>query len=128
MSIESEVAPSRTKKFVGVLLMALGVCTGAAIAQQQPAPSQPPAPQPAAASDNRRPSLNFSAVIRGWIRADSIQSDENPGIAIKAPTMNKGFGVAGTRNFGNVFGFTIDYSGHLINDMPASRPSWPVRR
>jgi outer membrane protein OmpA-like peptidoglycan-associated protein len=118
MSIKSEVAPSRTKKFVGVLLMALGVCSGAAIAQQQPAPSQP-APQPAATSDNAAPKFELFAGY-SWLDPRGFYSvPENPSIALKAPTMNKGFGVAGTKNFGNVFGFTVDYSYHWTDAFQA---------
>ena len=117
MSIKSEVAPSRTKKFVGVLLMALGVCSGAAIAQQQPAPSQP-APQPAATSD-AAPKFELFAGY-SWLDPRGFYSiPENPSIALKAPTMDKGFGVAGTRNFGNVFGFTVDYSYHWTDAFQA---------
>jgi outer membrane protein OmpA-like peptidoglycan-associated protein len=117
MFMENQVAPSRTKKFVGVLLMALGVCTGAAIAQQQPAPSQPPAPQTAATPENQAPKFEFFGGYSWMDPRGFYSTDENPGIPIKAPTMNKGFDVSGTKNFGNVFGFTIDGGGHFINDM-----------
>ncbi len=116
MSIENEVAPNRIKKIVGALLMAVGVFTATAIAQQQPAAA--PAPAPASASTiETAPKWEFFAGYSWYDPRGYYAVDEAPQVAIKAPTIDKGFGVAGTRNFGNVFGFTLDYSGHFQDDM-----------
>ena len=114
MSMENEVAPSRLKKYVGVLLMALGVCSIGAIAQQTPAAT----PQPAPASNfNTAPKFEFFGGY-SWMNPRGYYSlDETPGVPYKAPSMDKGFALAGTKNFGNVMGFTFEYSGHWSDNL-----------
>jgi outer membrane protein OmpA-like peptidoglycan-associated protein len=109
MSMEIEVAPSRIKKIVGALLMALVVSSGAAIAQQQPASSS--------TTTEAAPKYEFFAGYSWYDPRGYYETDDNPGVALKAPSMDKGFGVAGTKNWGNLFGLTIDVSGHFQNDM-----------
>ena len=118
MSMENEVAPSRLKKYVGVLLMALGVGSIGAIAQQTPAAGTQPAPTSAPASSfNTAPKYEFFGGY-SWLNPGGHYSiDEAPGVAFKAPSMDKGFALAGTKNFGNVFGFTFEYSGHWADNL-----------
>jgi outer membrane protein OmpA-like peptidoglycan-associated protein len=115
---KEEVAPSRIKKIVGALLMALVVSSTAAIAQQQPAPSQPASTS--ATTTEGAPKYEFFAGYSWYNPKGYYELDELPGTALKAPTMNKGFGVAVTKNYGNVLGLTIDYSGHWANAMRAN--------
>ena len=117
MSMENDVAPSRIKTIVGVLLMALGVFSASAIAQQQPA--APPASNSPATTTEAAPKYEFFAGYSWYDPRGYYEVDEAPGIALKAPTMNKGFGVSATRNFGNVFGFTIDAGGHFQDNLRA---------
>ena len=113
MSMENEVAPSRIKKIVGVLLMALGVCTTGAIAQQQTAP----APSTSASSTETAPKFEFFAGYSWLDPRGYYVRDEDAATALKAPSLDKGFALAGTKNFGNILGFTLEYSGHWQSDL-----------
>ena len=110
MSIEIKVAPSRTKNFIGALLMALVCSTGAIAQQTAPAPSATP-------TTSSAPRYEFFAGYSWYDPRGNFQA--NSGQVFKAPTMDKGFGVSGTKNFGNVFGFTLDYSGHFDSEFHA---------
>ncbi len=109
MLMEIEVAPNRFKRIVGVLLMALVVFSVAAIAQQQPTS----APSSMAASDtSTAPKYEFFGGY-SWIAPRGYYDADVPlGVGYKMPSLDRGFGVSATRNMGNVFGVTIDYSGH----------------
>ncbi len=114
MFMEIEVAPNRFKRIIGVLLMALVVSSVAAIAQQQPASA--PSTSSAAPDDvSQAPKYEFFGGY-SWINPGGhYDSYATPGIGYKMPSLDRGFGVSGTRNLGNVFGLTIDYSGHWEN-------------
>jgi outer membrane protein OmpA-like peptidoglycan-associated protein len=114
MHKKMEMAPSHMKKAVGVLLVALGVSSIAALAQQQPAAS--PTTSSAAAQFSTAPKYEFFGGYSWYEPRGHYQTDE-AGQVFKAPTMDKGFAVAGTKNFGNVFGFTLEYSGHWADNM-----------
>ena len=111
MSMENEVAPSRIKKIVGVLLMALGVCSISAIAQTS-APQSAPAPAAETA-----PKYELFGGYSWMDPRGHYEIDEVPGVAFKTPSMSKGFALAGTKNFGNVWGITAEYSGHWSDDL-----------
>jgi outer membrane protein OmpA-like peptidoglycan-associated protein len=111
MSIENEVAPSRIKKIVGVLLMALGVCSIGAVAQTS-------APQSAPASaENTAPKYELFGGYSWMDPGGYYTLREVPGVAFKGPSMDKGFALAGTKNFGNVWGMTLEYSGHWSDNL-----------
>ena len=105
MSMDNAVAPSYLKKIAGVLLTLL-VVSLPALAQQQTA-----APQPASTSTESAPKYEFFAGY-SWYDPRGYYPGNSAGEAFKAPSIVPGFGVAATKNFGNVFGFTLDYSGH----------------
>ena len=110
MFMEIEVAPNRFKRIVGVLLMALVVSSVAAIAQQQPASA--PASSAAADDVSQAPKYEFFGGY-SWINAGGhYDSFATPGVGYKMPSLDRGFGLAATRNMGNILGITIDYSGH----------------
>lgn len=109
MFIESEVAPSRMKTFVGVLLMALVVCSVAAIAQQQPAQS---APSTTLSDTSTAPKYEFFAGYSWLAPRGHYDADVPLGVGFKMPSLDEGFGLSATRNMGNVLGLTLDYSGH----------------
>jgi outer membrane protein OmpA-like peptidoglycan-associated protein len=110
--MDIEVAPKRIKKLVGVLLVALAVSSGAAIAQQQTA--APQSTSSTTSSDfSTAPKYEFFAGYSWYDPRGYYSNDSTPGVAYKAPSIWQGFGVAATKNYGNVFGFTVDYSGHF---------------
>lgn len=117
MSMEMEVAPSRISRIVGVLLVALFVLSVAAIAQQPASSSSSSASS--TSTSTQAPKYEFFAGYSWYDPRGYYELDDAPGTAFKAPTMDKGFGVSATKNMGNVFGITIDYSGHWANDMRA---------
>lgn len=110
MQKNSEVAPSRVKKAVGVLLMALGVSSIAATAQQQPAPA--PTQSSAATETSTAPKYEFFGGYSWYAPRGHYDADAPLGVGYKMETLDRGFGVAATRNFGNALGVTLDYSGH----------------
>jgi outer membrane protein OmpA-like peptidoglycan-associated protein len=105
------VAPNRFKRTIGVLLMALVVSSVAAIAQQQPAQNTSAAGSPAA-DTTQAPKYEFFGGY-SWIAPRGYYDADFPlGVGYKMPSINRGFGLAATRNMGNVLGVTLDYSGH----------------
>ncbi|ABF42273.1 hypothetical protein Acid345_3272 [Candidatus Koribacter versatilis Ellin345] len=103
MSMDKEVAPSR-KLIAGVLLMML-VVSLSALAQQQTA-------APSASTTTSAPHNELFAGY-SWYDPRGYYTGDVAGVAFKAPSITPGFAAAYTRNYGNVFGFTVDYSGHF---------------
>src|SRR5579885_2709590 len=102
MSMDKEVAPSYLKKIAGVLLTLLVVSLPVFAQQQAAAP-------PSSTSTESAPKYEFFAGY-SWYDPRGYYAGNQEGTAFKAPSIIPGFGVAATRNFGTVLGFTIDYS------------------
>src|ERR1700747_543639 len=104
-SMEKEVAPRLVKRIAGMLLVVL-VVSLVAMAQQPSA-----APQ-SGSTTTSAPKNEFFAGY-SWYDPRGYYTGNTPGVAFNAPSIWQGFGAAYTRNFGDVFGVTADYSGHF---------------